>query len=112
MGKSIARGSKKTLVDQCYSDPDTRPLMLKKIGRVLRAEMKTMCSQKTASILRSGNYDDMKSFSWDQLINEMNLHAPVLMNILQSCTHTGKAHNKMAVIGVCAAVLLNIGVTR
>ena len=56
MGKSIARGSRKTLIDQCYSDPQTLPLMLKKIGRVVRAEVKKMCSEKTASVLRSGSY--------------------------------------------------------
>ena len=31
MGKSIARGCKKSLVDQCYEDPVTRGLMMKKL---------------------------------------------------------------------------------
>ena len=44
MGKSIARGCKKSLVDQCYEDPVTRGLMMKKLQIVLKREMNVMCA--------------------------------------------------------------------
>ena len=46
MGKCVARGSKKALVDQCYADPETKKFIMKKIGRVLKEEVKKMCSSK------------------------------------------------------------------
>jgi len=107
MGKSIARGCKKKLIDQCYDDPDTRHRMLKKVGKILKSEIKVMCSEKTASILRSGSYDNLKNFTWDKLLQELRVHAPVLTDILHSCTSTKNPNpNRMAIIGFCAALLL------
>ena len=103
-GKSIVRGCKKALVDQYFSDPSTLPDVLKKIGRVLKEEMKVMCSEKTASILCSGDYHTSKTFRWRALLEEMNVHAPMLAYVLKSCT--GKSINKNAVIGACASILL------
>ena len=103
MGKSIARGSKKTLVDQCFSDPGTFPCLMKKLGRVLREEMKMMCSEKTASVLRNKTYGMLKNFKWEDLLKEMRVHAPTVAHILQSCT--GKSSKKSAVIGICASIL-------
>ena len=62
MGKSIARGCKKSLVDQCYEDPVTRGLMMKKLEIVSKREMNVMCEVKTGSILSSGLRDHMKNF--------------------------------------------------
>ena len=100
MGTSIAQGSKKKLVDQCYDDPDTRPIMLRK----MEAFWELMYSEKTASILRSNTYDDYQKFSWGKLIQEMRVHAPVLTNILFSCTATkNPGPNRMAIIGLCCS---------
>ncbi len=44
MGKSIARGSKKALIGQCFTDTETRLRMLKKIEREVRKELKVMSS--------------------------------------------------------------------
>ena len=71
MGRSIARGSKKTLIDQCYDDLETRKFMMKKVGRVLKGEMKIMSQVKTKSILRSGSYEDLKEFKWETLLEEL-----------------------------------------
>lgn len=77
---------------------------MKKIGRLLRKEMKVMCAVKTGSILRSGSYNDMKNFKWETMIGEMKTHAPVLTSILSSCIETSK-RNRKATIGVCASIL-------
>ena len=66
-----------------------------------------MCSEKTASILRSDSYDDLKNFTWDKLIQELRVHAPVLTDILHSCTSTkSPSPNRMGIIGLCSALLL------
>lgn len=113
MGKSIARGSKKALIDHCYNDPDTRSRMMKKVGRILREEIKTMCSVKTASILRSGNYEDLSNFKWESLMKELKVHAPVLTSVLYSCMKSkSQGGNRMAVIGICASVLFKYRCSR
>ena len=88
MGKSIARGCKKSLVDQCYEDPVTRGLMMKKLEIVLKREMNVMCEVKTGFILHSGLWDHMMNFKWQSVIDEIKLHTPVLFGILNSCTST------------------------
>ena len=95
MGKAIARGSKKKLVDQCYDDPDTRPIMLKKMEEFLEL----MCSEKTASILCSDTYNDYQKFSWGKLIQEMRVHAPVIT----STATKNPGPNWMAIIGLCGS---------
>ncbi len=104
MGKCIARGSKKGLVDHCFTDPNTFSLVIKKVVRLLRKEIRTMCSVKTASVLRSSNYEALMNFKWDNVVEELKIYAPTFELILQSCT--GKNSRKSAIIGTCASILL------
>ncbi len=107
MGKSIARGSKKSLVEQCYEDPVTRSLMMKKIGIILKRELNVMCEMKTRSILRSGSWDDMKNFKWITVIEELKMYAPIPFGMLNACTLiTSDKRNRIATIGICASILL------
>ena len=63
-------------------------------------------SEEMASILCSDTYDDIKKISWDKLIQEMRVHAPVLTNILFSCTSTkNPGPNRMATIVLCGSVI-------
>ena len=49
----------------------------------------------------------MKEFTWDKLLDEMKLHAPMLLSILQAVTHTKRPRtNTNAVTGMCTAILL------
>ncbi len=66
-------------------------IILNKIGQVLRREIKVMCSDNVNSILKSLNTDELKLFTWDKILSELKLHAPVLTNILLSCTTKTKA---------------------
>ena len=76
--------------------------MMKKVGRVLKGEMKIMSQVKTKSILRSGSYEDLKEFKWETLREELKMHAPVLFSILDFSTATKhQRNNRNATIGVC-----------
>jgi hypothetical protein len=80
---------------------------MKKMGRVLKREMKTMSRVKTGSILRSASYDDMKAFKWERLTEELKMHAPLFYSVLNSCTSSKRQRsNKNAIVGVCASILL------
>ena len=75
MSKAIARRSKKSLVDHCFNEPATFKYLKKKIGTILRSEIKMMCSNKVDSVLRSScEGDTIVNFKWSVLIEEMNVH--------------------------------------
>ena len=68
LSKSIARGCKKGLIDQCFSDPETHQYILQTFEHTVRTEMTTMCSDEVGSLLRSTSYDTLKSFRLAKLI--------------------------------------------
>lgn len=105
MSKSIARGHKKALVDQCFSDDEVHDYIMRKIRRILHAEMKEMCSFRVGSILQNTTYEALKNFKWNTLILEMEEHSPNLLYILRACTPTTKEQQN-SVVGMCSALLL------
>ena len=107
MAKALARGSYKKLVNQCFKDAEIREWIIKKMGYILKKELKNMCSEKVNSVLKSNLVHTLKNFKWTDLLSELSTHAPVLSNILHSCTKTRCTKgNKLATMGVCASILL------
>lgn len=103
----MARGSRFAIADECLSQPTIRKYLMKKVGILLRADLKAMCSNGADSILHSQKIPDLHSFSWVQLIRELEENAPTLLNVMQSMTYTCKPReNREAVIGMCTAILL------
>ena len=67
-----------------------------------------MASDRARSILQSQNPDDLKHFKWDTLLCELSTYAPLLRKLLELATKTKRPQvNLKAVIGVCAAILIN-----
>ena len=96
-----------TVAVQTLADSRTRQHVLKEFGRILRAEMTAMCSDKTASLLRSHSSQDLYDFQWKNLLDELKKFAPVFLFFLQQCTMTKTPRqNRDGVIGMCAAILL------
>ena len=103
----MARGSRNKIATECLQDPITRKYVIKALGHEMRKEMRMMCSDATASVLRSGKKEDLSAFSWDTMMNELSTRAPTFSNILKECTKTRVTRtNNKAVVGICAAVLL------
>ena len=74
---------------ECFKDPTTQAHLLKHIGVVIRNELKTMCSEKTGSILRTEKAtNEMKTFAWERLIAELSENAPVFLSLLNEATHS------------------------
>ena len=66
-----------------------------------------MVSDHTSSVLRNQNTESMENFTWDPLLDELQVHAPYLFQLLSSFTQTkSERENQMAIIGVCASILL------
>ena len=102
--KSIARGSNKSLLDHCYKDTELRRLMVRKIGRSLKKEIKRMCAPNSKFCCKS--FEELKNFQWADLLSAMATQAPTLASILQFCTETKTIrNNRAAVMCVCAGIL-------
>ena len=67
-----------------------------------------MCSRaNTNSILCNQSSDALNTFTWGKLHDELAERAPLLLTLLEMCTHTRKPRiNRQAVIGLCAVILL------
>ena len=70
---------------------------------MLRKEIATLCSNLVPSVLRDKSNDGLKSFQWKCLLDELQTHAPMLLEILKSCTKVRRP--QQAVIGVITAIL-------
>ena len=67
-----------------------------------------MASDRVSSILQSQNPDHLKEFNWDMLYRELTMFAPLLKSLLFSATKTRVARsNTNAVVGMCAAIMIN-----
>ena len=73
---------------------------------MLRKEIATFCSNLVPSVLREKSNDGLKSFQWKCLLDELQTHAPMLLEILKSCTKIRRPiSQQQAVIGVITAIL-------
>ena len=107
IGKALARKAPRTVAVQTLADPTTRLHVLKELGRILRAEMTAMCSDKTASLLRTHTVQDLSHFKWKNVLDELERSAPVFLHFLRQCTQTKTPRqNRDGIIGVCAAIIL------
>ena len=107
VGKALARGSRKSLIDKSMKDCVVRKYVFMKASRIAHAEITALCSDKQKSLLRKHSASDMKAFTWDALLAELQSSAPLLMSVLLGCTRTKRPRaNRKAVIGMCAALLL------
>jgi hypothetical protein len=102
MSKALARGNKKSVIDDCFKDPKLFTYLKRKLGHVLKCEIKVMCSNKVKSILRStATCDSMKKFKWSDVIDEMKIYAPLMLNLLVSCIGA----NSEAIICMCSSLI-------
>ena len=107
LGKAVARRFHSSVVEECLKQDETRRYLFQKLVRLLRKEVKRMCSDEVKSVLQSKAAKSLSEFSWGKLINELSANAPTLLHVLQGCTITKAPRvNRTATIGMCAAILL------
>jgi len=108
MGKAIARKSHKTIAKEDLKDATTKKCIMNILGKELAGEIKAMASDRVTSILQSQNPDHLKQFRWDMLLDELSRYAPQLKSLLLSATKSRVPRsNTAAVVGMCAAMLIN-----
>ena len=94
------------LARRCLENDDIRKCIISGVSRMLRKEIATLCSNLVPSVLRDKSNDGLKSFQWKCLLDELQTHAPMLLEILKSCTKVRRPiSQQQAVIGVITAIL-------
>ena len=58
--------------------------ILRLVGKIVHAEVKTLCSESVQSVLLKSDPGALKSFTWQTLKRELATYAPVLNSILES----------------------------
>lgn len=115
-GKLIARGSKVAIAEECLNHKDVKAAIIAKVGKLVREEIRVMCSDSHDSVLKSSNVQNLRTFKCEMIINEMEECSPTL-SILRECTRPLKAKDREgrrhvatpsdhnAVIAMCTAIL-------
>ena len=107
VGKAVARGSKKAVINECMKDPTMQKYNILNLGGRLRRELASMCSEAANSILTQQSSDAICEFLWGKLHDELEARAPTFLSLIEMCTHTREPRcNRMGVVGMCAVLLL------
>ena len=62
-------------------DKNTRKHVVAAVGKVIRNEIKQLCSRNAKSVQRTRDAIKLKQFNWDAIISEATEHAPNLTDI-------------------------------
>lgn len=107
VGKSLARGKKISILEQLLKNQQRRSQAAKIIGRLIRNEMRHICSDKRMSILRETSEAAMKGFTWETVWLELQLVTPLLMTILEHSFPAKLRTEKLRpLLCLCASMLL------
>ena len=107
-GKLLARSHNpsKSLAIQVLKDTEASKWIVKGIGKVLRFELKQLCSIRVNSVQRSKDKEHLRDFPWEDIVRECLEHCPVLANLLLASTATKKVHpNQKNVLCMITCVL-------
>lgn len=98
--KSSARGDWRAVITRSLKDPTRRKYIVACFGKIMKYEIRQLCSDNHSSILRSGHVDDITGFRWSKVIEEAETYMPVFLQVLNSCLDTpSKRDNTTASLG-------------
>ena len=97
------------IVTHCLKDATVRQHIITKIGKLLQSEVATLCSNRCNSALRCPSNEQILSFEWVRVLQEMQEHAPTLLSLLRLATQTRRERpNQDAVIAMCTAMMCKL----
>lgn len=104
-GKSIARGNWKSVLSRSMKDDRKRRFILKCVGRVLKYEVRQLCSDKCEYILLSQNVED---FNWSIVVQNAERMSPCLLYLIRQCLpyNDNGGTSNLRISGLIIAILL------
>jgi hypothetical protein len=113
IGKTLRYKKVSYTARACLSLPAGKSEALRQIVTAVKMECRRLCQLKPRpSVLRVKSVDELKSFSWRQVILELRLKAPTFLTILQAVGECHQPRRKRrqkarnSVVGMAAAILL------
>lgn len=104
--KPLVRRSHCTVVRHCLKDLRLRNHLISGIGQILQKEVASLCSGNTTSLLNDKSVNALETFSWDDLLDEIESRSPTLLALMKWCTKTKKPRkNKKSIIAFLVAIL-------
>ena len=83
--RSTARTNRSSIARQAMHDRRIREKVLNIVQKDIQKEMAVMCAKKTGSLLRASSPETLQKFTWDALVEELQVNGPTLYNILKGC---------------------------
>ena len=103
LGKTLGRAGRRSFAKHAVRDRRIRGYILTNMSKVCKNEIRQLCSE--SSLLRSKK-EDLCSFSWSDVGEELNKRAPCISSLLQSCIPASSPFNKQAIASTCIAILV------
>uniref|UniRef100_A0A1X7STZ8 Uncharacterized protein n=1 Tax=Amphimedon queenslandica TaxID=400682 RepID=A0A1X7STZ8_AMPQE len=85
---SRCQNSAKSIARVALKDPDVMKYLAAGLGRQIKFEVKSLCSERVDSIQRSSDNDDIVNFPWATIIEEAKEHFPLLLKFISAATTT------------------------
>lgn len=104
----MARGSSVSVALECVRDKKTQKHVVSAIGRILKNEIKYLCSRRAKSLQRRHDASTLTEFNWDAVVEEASEHAPNLVQILMECTRKSPKQPEgvhKCMVGMCLSLL-------
>lgn len=107
LARLVGCGNLTSIAAFVIRNPALKSKILNEIQKIVRNEIKIICSDKEKSIFRDKSQHHLENFSWEPLWSELSSKAPVLLSIMKGCTpkKADPEHIK-PIICTCVAILL------
>ena len=104
LGKALGRADRRSaFVKHVVRDQRLRDYVLTNMSKICKNEIKQLCSE--SSFLKS-TQQDVCSFSWSHVCEELKKRAPCILSLLQCCIPATSTFDKQAIAGTCVAILV------
>ena len=107
---ALVNGSATTFAKKALSLPKLRNAIVEEVKCLVKKECRNLCSNlpEKRSVLRDTRPAHLKTFSWQNIIEELSCRAPLLHTVLSAVVDR-RGHDKMRVaprLGMAIAILM------
>ena len=110
LARAVAKEDRNSIVHNVLKDDRMKRLAVKKVGNLLRQELISTCSSKSATLYRSSDPRSLIKFKWADCVEDLQRTAPLLHCILESCVQENRSPKRsldnIVLKGVIGGILL------
>ena len=89
VGCALAGGDSRSIAKAVLSEPSVREQVLRRVSQEVEQECALLCRRQPVSMFRKVSIAQMKNFSWDWFVDELQTKSPVLHRLLMTVvSHT------------------------